>query len=260
MLIRWARDEDKAQWKILAAEVAELFGSPGMPEDPGFLAFMEAKIEKNEALAAVDRRSGALWGMLGFSRQHNRISWLAVRQDQRGRGIGARLLRCALNQLDAARPVSVTTFRAKNAGGAPARALYLKFGFAEAEAVTDGLGNPRSRMELPPDNRKRGHSFHYEYPRYRREAQAEFCPACTGAPMPEGLVEIAELEHAWAVAERRAQGRLFGKCHVLLKRHNELFYDLPEEATAGFMRDVQKVARALHRVTGAVKINYEMHG
>lgn len=27
-----------------------------------------------------------------------------------------------------------------------------------------------------------------------------------------------------------------------------------------FMRDVQKAARALHKVTGAVKINYEIHG
>ena len=78
--------------------------------------------------------------------------------------------------------------------------------------------------------------------------------------MPEGLVEIAELDHAWAVAERRAQGRLFGKCHVMSKLHNELFYDLPEAEMAGFMRDVQRVAGALHRVTGAVKINYEMHG
>jgi diadenosine tetraphosphate (Ap4A) HIT family hydrolase len=29
---------------------------------------------------------------------------------------------------------------------------------------------------------------------------------------------------------------------------------------ADFMNDVQKVAKALHQVTGAVKINYEIHG
>lgn len=261
MLIRWAQAEDRAQWQDLAGEVAELFGSPEMPRAPEFLAFMDAKIERNEALAAVDRRSGELWGMLGFSRQHNRVSWLAVRRERRGRGIGARLLRCALNQLDNARPVSVTTFRAGDLEGAPARALYLRYGFTEVDcAAADELGNPRARLELPPDGRKRGHSFHYEYPRYRREAQARFCPACTGEPMPEFLMDIAELDHAWAVAERHAQGRLFGKCHVMSKQHNELFYDLPEAAMAGFMRDVQKAAQALHRVTGAVKINYEMHG
>ena len=35
---------------------------------------------------------------------------------------------------------------------------------------------------------------------------------------------------------------------------------MSKEDMANFMEDVQRVARALHKVTGAVKINYEIHG
>ena len=34
---------------------------------------------------------------------------------------------------------------------------------------------------------------------------------------------------------------------------------LPPGEMAGFMREVQIVGKALHKITGAVKINYEMH-
>ena len=37
------------------------------------------------------------------------------------------------------------------------------------------------------------------------------------------------------------------------------FEDMPEADAALFMSEVQRVGRALRKVTGAVKINYEMH-
>ena len=68
------------------------------------------------------------------------------------------------------------------------------------------------------------------------------------------------MKHAWLECHKEAQGCLFGKCHVLSKAHSEHFFDLPEDDMRGFISDVQKAAKALHRVTGAVKINYEIHG
>lgn len=105
-----------------------------------------------------------------------------------------------------------------------------------------------------------GGSFHHNYPRYSRWARPETCPVCLAEPAGDCQTTIAELEWAWVDCSPFAQGRLFGKCTVLSKAHCEHFFDLPPLATAGFIGDVQRVARALHGVTGAVKINYEIHG
>jgi len=106
----------------------------------------------------------------------------------------------------------------------------------------------------------KGGSFHYKYPHYDRESKQEFCPCCNSEPMPDGAEDLAELEHSWVLAERIAQGRLFGKCCVVAKVHSALFYDLAKDDMANFMSDVQKAAASLHSVTGAAKINYEIHG
>jgi diadenosine tetraphosphate (Ap4A) HIT family hydrolase len=106
----------------------------------------------------------------------------------------------------------------------------------------------------------KGNSFHYKYSQYHKESKKEFCPCCNNLPAPEGLKEITKLEHSWVIAERVAQGRLFGKCHVLALKHYVNLYDMPVEDLTGFMSDVQKAAKALQQVTGAIKINYEIHG
>lgn len=278
MLIRWATEADKPGWTSLAGEVAELFGSPNMPTDPAFLEYMDSKISKCEALVAIRRMTGECLGAIGFSRKNNRISWLAVSLKHRREGTGAGLLRCALNQLEPSREITVVTFRegdgaGGNAGprvgagtglpgdpGLPARRLYRKFGFEDAGTVTDPFGNLRSRMVLPPTNARQGGSFHFRYPQYAAWADPENCPVCHAEESDNPPVLIKEMEHSWLECEKEAQGCLFGKCHVLSKVHSVHFYDMAESDMAGFMSDVQKAARALHKVTGAVKINYEIHG
>jgi len=105
----------------------------------------------------------------------------------------------------------------------------------------------------------KGHSFHYMYPAYEKETQQENCPCCNNERQPDGLRDIAELEYSWVTAERVAQGRLFGKCHVMCKKHYVHLFDMPKDDLAGLMGDIQKAAKALQEVTGAVKINYEIH-
>ena len=63
----------------------------------------------------------------------------------------------------------------------------------------------------------------------------------------------------WVHGQYPGQGRLFGKLIVTPKEHYFHFEDMPETEAANFMREVQRVGRALRKVTGAVKINYEMH-
>lgn len=261
MLIRMGTAADQPAWIALAESVSGIFEAPGMPTDPGFLTFLNNKLARGEALIAQDRRSGRVLGALGFSRAHNRISWLAVHEDARGHGVGGKLLTCALRQLDAGQAVEVTTFCADYAPGAAARALYEKYGFVEIGPAPVSPGEPpRAIYRRAPDGERHGGSFHYRYDRYRAWAQPEHCPVCAAEPSPEPPACIWESENAWLECYEWAQGRLFGKCHVLSKVHSEHFYDMDEGAMAAFMADVQRAARALHAVTGAVKINYEIHG
>lgn len=260
MLIRWAIPEDKPAWQQFAAEVATLFNHPTMAVDPDFLAFMDAKIVKHEALMAVDRMTEQRLGVVAFSRGNQHISWFAVSEAKRGMGIGTRLLKTALRHLDNTKEITVVTFRADEPGGLPARAVYQRVGFAEtAEQVLDPMGNPRCQMTLPPGSTPTGHSFHYQYPAYVRHAEVAHCPCCNHAPMPDGHVEMAAFAHSSLCAERKAQGRLFGKCYLLLKPHHVHFEDIPDTDMTGFMQELQVAGKALRAVTGAVKINYEMH-
>ena len=106
----------------------------------------------------------------------------------------------------------------------------------------------------------RGGSFHFRFPEYALQSRVEFCACCQGEPMPEGHVDVAEMEHSWVIASPVAQGRLFGKCVVVAKSHSVHFFDMAEAETAGFIGDVKRAAKAVHEVSEAVKINYEIHG
>jgi diadenosine tetraphosphate (Ap4A) HIT family hydrolase len=84
---------------------------------------------------------------------------------------------------------------------------------------------------------------------------AESCPVCLrGRPRDF----IAELDASFLMAGEDSPMK--GYCFLMLKRHAVELYELsPEEATA-FMRDIQRVSKAVHEITGAVKLNYEIHG
>jgi diadenosine tetraphosphate (Ap4A) HIT family hydrolase len=51
-----------------------------------------------------------------------------------------------------------------------------------------------------------------------------------------------------------------GYCCLVLKRHAVEVYELAAAEATALMRDLQQVARVLHEITGAVKLNYEIHG
>jgi diadenosine tetraphosphate (Ap4A) HIT family hydrolase len=83
----------------------------------------------------------------------------------------------------------------------------------------------------------------------------ETCPICLdGGPADV----IAELEVSWLCSNDR--GPLRGYCCLTLKRHAVELHDLTEAEGSAYMRDIQKVSRALKTVTGAVKMNYDIHG
>jgi diadenosine tetraphosphate (Ap4A) HIT family hydrolase len=67
-----------------------------------------------------------------------------------------------------------------------------------------------------------------------------------------------KLEASWVTMQEAAPVR--GYACLVLQTHAVELHDLPEALAIAFMRDARKVSRALAVVTGAVKLNYEVHG
>ena len=259
MLIRWATENDLPAWYMLATEVSEIFQHP---------ADMGAELEANhsglgsvgryEMLAALDYISGNNMGFICFSRVKNEVTWFAVSERYRRKGAGERLLKTALRQLDTNKDITVITHSDDSPQGIAARTLYKKYGFTIETPATYN-GQPRSEMKRPATTEKRGGSFHYNYPEFIKAAQKENCPVCNHEPMPEGQIDIVVTDKICVGGEYPGQGRLFGKLYVMPMEHYFHFEDMPEADAAAFMNEVQRVGKALRKVTGAVKINYEMH-
>ncbi|HET6851891.1 MAG TPA: HIT family protein [Pyrinomonadaceae bacterium] len=90
---------------------------------------------------------------------------------------------------------------------------------------------------------------------WERVRNATSCPVCLrGGPTDA----IAELETSFLIASEN--GPMKGYCFLLYKRHVIELYELPAEEATAFMRDVQRAAKAVHEITQAVKLNYEIHG
>jgi diadenosine tetraphosphate (Ap4A) HIT family hydrolase len=101
-------------------------------------------------------------------------------------------------------------------------------------------------------------SFHTNYAKWLEMGDPAHCPVCRDLPMPPGMVEVIELPHAWLTAE--PIDCLKGACHLTAKQHVLELYELSAKDLFGLMKDLQSCAKALHYVTRAVKINYEIHG
>ncbi|MDR2514552.1 MAG: HIT family protein [Christensenellaceae bacterium] len=263
MLIRWATNDDMPAWLALSGEYDPLIAAiaPDMGLwYAGFDAFMARKIAQYEALIALDRRSQACLGLLAFSRKHNRISFFGIGQKADFSSAAQGLLSTALRQLDVGRPVAASQPKSAHEHILRGVRFFEQNGFSVVDGAAAENGCPVLLLEKPASPLERhGHSFHYNFPAYARASQKAHCLACNHEAMPGGQIDIAELPYSFATGEYPGQGRLFGKMHILAKRHAVHFEDLPPEEMAGFMREVQIVGAALRKVTGAVKINYEMH-
>ncbi|MDR0272354.1 MAG: GNAT family N-acetyltransferase, partial [Clostridiales bacterium] len=111
--------------------------------------------KQREAIAAVNGETGECVGVIGFSRNFNRITWFGVLEKFRGNGIGDKLLQLALSKLDSSKEITVETFRDNYMPGLPARRLYLKHGFSETENnLFDSLGNERCKLAIKANGLK----------------------------------------------------------------------------------------------------------
>mgnify|MGYP003577993974 FL=1 len=92
-------------------------------------------------------------------------------------------------------------------------------------------------------------------PEWEALSSGEVCPICRpGHPL--GIV--TELSATYLTSS--ADSPMRGYCCLILKRHAVELHDLSADEGAMFMKDLQRVAEAVQIITGAVKLNYEIHG
>ena len=85
------------------------------------------------------------------------------------------------------------------------------------------------------------------------------CPICESIE-DEGVCRgtVTELESGYLTTQR--EQTLRGYCCLVFKRHAVELHDLHEDEAQAFVRDLRRVGRAAQEVTGAVKMNVEIHG
>jgi diadenosine tetraphosphate (Ap4A) HIT family hydrolase len=81
------------------------------------------------------------------------------------------------------------------------------------------------------------------------------CPICLSGK-PFGIV--AELNATYLTSSPDSPMR--GYCCLVLKRHAVELHDLSADEACRLMRDLQRVSKIVQEITGAVKLNYEIHG
>lgn len=91
--------------------------------------------------------------------------------------------------------------------------------------------------------------------RWRAMVDGTDCPICRGMPT---WTPLATLEVSLVMADERAPMR--GYCWIPLSRHAVELHELTPGEAAAYMRDLQRVGRAVQAITGAVKLNWEVHG
>jgi diadenosine tetraphosphate (Ap4A) HIT family hydrolase len=101
-------------------------------------------------------------------------------------------------------------------------------------------------------------SFHNNLDQWLFHSKKENCPYCLKAEDPMQSVTLKLFKYSELCAH--PQVCLKGTCYLITREHYVELFDLEEEVLLGFMKEVQVAARILKDVTGAIKINYEMHG
>ncbi len=92
---------------------------------------------------------------------------------------------------------------------------------------------------------------------------ASWAELCSGTTCPicvcrKPLDVVAELEASWVTMQEAAPIR--GYVCLVSQIHAVELHDLDDSTATAFMRDARNVSKALASATGAVKLNYEIHG
>ena len=219
---------------------------------------MNRKIEQYEAIIAIDRISKHCNGIIAFSRANNRITFFAVSRIAKYKETAEKLITVALRQLNTNNDIIVSLPNSNNLELISDRNFFCEDGFEFVNEINiDGC--PMVELSRKGDDNIHGDSFHYNYPKFIRASKKQYCPCTIDSESSDTTDEIFRNDFIWVHGEYPGQGRLFGKLCVIPLEHYFHFEDMPVTYANKFMNEVQHVGRALREVTGAMKINYEMH-
>ncbi|WP_419663948.1 GCN5-related N-acetyltransferase [Desulfosarcina variabilis str. Montpellier] len=139
-------------WIFLARQVEPIFGP--MADELDFQDALKQAISSCTAFcirSEPKKDNHRLIGGVVISREANEIAWLAVSQEDRGKGYGRRLTEFAISKLNQRKNIFVQTFDRSVCEGEPARKLYLDFGFADfKDGGPNPAGVPTVIMQLEP--------------------------------------------------------------------------------------------------------------
>ena len=257
MLIRLAASEDKPAWLALSQEYDKCINDLKLWYD-GFDEYMDNKIKKNAAVIAVDRMSGRCNGLIAFSKAYNRITFFGINENADFAETANRLLTVALRQLNTNKDIAAILPEGVCPMLKKIISVCEKHGFVITnDEIIQSVNH--HNLVRKATTEKRGKSFHYRYSEFIKESQKENCPCTTEPESDDKTDDILKNDLFWVHGEYPGQGRLFGKLCVIPLKHYFHFEDMPEVDASVFMSEVQRVGKALRKVTGAVKINYEMH-
>ena len=90
---------------------------------------------------------------------------------------------------------------------------------------------------------------------WARWVRGEGCPICRSVAADAA---VAELEASRLMMGEDAPVR--GYAWLPVRRHVVELHELTDSEGAAYMRDIRRVSRAIAAATGAVELNYEVHG
>lgn len=97
-----------------------------------------------------------------------------------------------------------------------------------------------------------------DHEKWQKMCDRKNCPVCNQSAPPSDLITIEETEYCWLEAHPRVALR--GTCYIMPTRHAVELCDLSDDDAMTVMRYLMLVTKVLKEVTGAAKINTEIHG
>ncbi|MCH5264677.1 MAG: GNAT family N-acetyltransferase [Lachnospiraceae bacterium] len=130
--IDFAAMKNLAAWMNLVEIMRDHF--PGLETEEKWEDYqrtVEKNIQRGTAICAVD--GYMLVGVLLFSTEQNRLSFMAVHPEFRRRGIATEMIRLMYTKMNRSRDIVLETFREGDERGTAPRALYQSLGFEPEE-------------------------------------------------------------------------------------------------------------------------------
>lgn len=159
IIIRTITEADIPMWIALSKEhddyVRELVSDltqwyEGNETAMAFIDYMKAKIEQQEAFMATDSSEKMCYGIVAFSKKHNRITFFGISHNQDYYLVGDLLMCYALNQLNRSKEITINVIKSTAPQIEMEREFIKKCGFVYIDSEFEN-GVPVDKMMKQPE-------------------------------------------------------------------------------------------------------------